>query len=226
MCVYIYYTYVYLYILAYICMYISLRYFYWCVFSTGMSAYDDWWYCVNYTTVDVIDNDTIECTRELQITLSSLENDALYQFIINASGPGGEKVAPHIFVFRTKPAGKMLTCTAFILSSKCVNTCIYMYIQRTYMCNTLYMYNLDEYMTESIHVVPKTECATMYSCFRLVGHHLQGVAHSAYDTTGFYGTRLYVYLHVHVYIRTCTYMYMYTYVQSCVYSHNSTTMGA
>ena len=35
------------------------------------------------------------------------------------------------------------------------------------------------YMTESNHVVPKTECATLYSCFWLVSHHQQGIAHSA-----------------------------------------------
>ena len=35
------------------------------------------------------------------------------------------------------------------------------------------------------HVVPKTECATLYFCFRLVSHHRQGIAHSAYGTTGF-----------------------------------------
>ena len=43
------------------------------------------------------------------------------------------------------------------------------------------------YMTESSHVVPKPECATLYSCFRLVGHHQQGIAHSAYGTPGFIG---------------------------------------
>ena len=29
------------------------------------------------------------------------------------------------------------------------------------------------YMTESNHVVPNTECVTLYSCFRLAGHHQQ-----------------------------------------------------
>ena len=30
----------------------------------------------------------------------------------------------------------------------------------------------SSYMAESNHVVPKTECATLYSCFRLVSQHI------------------------------------------------------
>ena len=39
------------------------------------------------------------------------------------------------------------------------------------------------YMTESNHVVNVQPCNI---CFRLVSHHQQGIAHSAYGTTGFY----------------------------------------
>lgn len=48
-----------------------------------------------------------KCTNDLNITLTPLENDTLYQFIISAGGRGGEILAPDVFVFRTKPAGKM-----------------------------------------------------------------------------------------------------------------------
>ena len=40
------------------------------------------------------------------------------------------------------------------------------------------------HMTESNHAVPRTECATLYSCFRLVSHHQRGIA---YGTTCFIG---------------------------------------
>ena len=42
------------------------------------------------------------------------------------------------------------------------------------------MYTYMLYVTESNHVVPKTECATLYSCFWLVGRHQQGVAYGFY----------------------------------------------
>ena len=77
-----------------------------------MSAYDNWQYCVNYTTVGNVDVDVIaNCTTQSQITITSLENDTLYRFTVSASGPGGERVTPDVFVFRTKLFGKMYTCT-------------------------------------------------------------------------------------------------------------------
>lgn len=76
-----------------------------CVFA-GISAYDNWTYCVNYTTVEESAN-TYSCTHDLNITLRSLENDTFYQFNINAIGPGGERTSPYVTVFRTKPTGKM-----------------------------------------------------------------------------------------------------------------------
>ena len=97
------------------------------IFSLGMSAYDNWQYCVNYTTVGSVDVDVIaNCTTESQITITSLENDTLYRFTVSASGPGGERVTPDVFVFRTKLFGKMYTCTFSNTS--------YIY---TYMCNIL-----------------------------------------------------------------------------------------
>ena len=73
----------------------------------GQSAYSDWLYCVNYTTVDVPNMES-NCTRDLQIRLSSLDNDTLYKLRVSAIGPGGERATPKEFVFRTKPAGKMI----------------------------------------------------------------------------------------------------------------------
>ena len=73
----------------------------------GQSAYSDWLYCVNYTTVDV-SNMKSNCTRNLQIRLSSLDNDTLYKLRVSAIGPGGERATPNEFLFRTKPAGKMM----------------------------------------------------------------------------------------------------------------------
>jgi hypothetical protein len=70
----------------------------------GQSAYSDWLYCVNYTTVDV-SNMKSNCTRNLQIRLSSLDNDTLYKLRVSAIGPGGERATPNEFLFRTKPAG-------------------------------------------------------------------------------------------------------------------------
>ena len=46
------------------------------------------------------------CTNDLQITLSLLQNDTMYTFTIIATGPGGEMETPNEFVFLTKPAGK------------------------------------------------------------------------------------------------------------------------
>ena len=68
----------------------------------GQSAYSDWLYCVNYTTVDVPNMES-NCTRDLQIRLSSLDNDTLYKLRVSAIGPGGERA--NDFMFRT---GKMI----------------------------------------------------------------------------------------------------------------------
>ena len=56
-----------------------------------------------------------------------------------------------------------------------------------YMYMYIIVYTYMHVNVRDSHVVPKTECATLYSCFR----HQQGTAHSAYGTT-------YVYIHVHV----------------------------
>ena len=74
--------------------------------STGLDAYADWSYCVNYSAVGTSDVDEMKCTNELQTTLTSLESDTPYRFVVSAIGPGGERVSPDVFVFRTKPVGK------------------------------------------------------------------------------------------------------------------------
>ena len=73
----------------------------------GTSAYDNWTYCVNYTTLEGSTDTYSSCTDDLNITLHSLENDTFYQFNISANGLGGERPSPYVFVFRTKPSGKM-----------------------------------------------------------------------------------------------------------------------
>ena len=55
------------------------------------------------------DVDKMKCTNELQTTLTSLESDTPYRFVVSAIGPGGERVSPDVFVFRTKPVGKLYT---------------------------------------------------------------------------------------------------------------------
>lgn len=72
---------------------------------TGTSSFDDWLYCVKYTTIDGGDMEC-NCTRGLQITLTPLISDTLYRFTVSASGPGGESETPNVFVFQTKPTGK------------------------------------------------------------------------------------------------------------------------
>ena len=74
-------------------------------FCPGSSAYDDWEYCVNYTTFGGLDV-TSECTNDLQIILSPLEENTFYTFVVTASGPGGGKTTPNQFLFQTKLAGK------------------------------------------------------------------------------------------------------------------------
>ena len=74
-------------------------------FCPGSSAYDDWEYCVNYTTFGGLDV-TSECTNDLQIILSPLEENTLYTFVVTASGPGGGKTTPNQFLFQSKLAGK------------------------------------------------------------------------------------------------------------------------
>ena len=102
------------------------------IFSLGMSAYDNWQYCVNYTTVGSVDVDVIaNCTTQSQITITSLENDTLYRFTVSASGPGGERVTPDVFVFRTKLFGKMYMC---IFS-------LYVHVL-VYIIYVLYIYNI------------------------------------------------------------------------------------
>ena len=54
------------------------------------------------------DMNITKTTNELQITLTSLENVTLYQFIISAVGPGGERVTPNVFIFQTKPVGEFM----------------------------------------------------------------------------------------------------------------------
>ena len=75
------------------------------IFSTGLDAYDDWLYCVNYSVVGMSDVNKTECTNGLQTTLTSLESNTLYRFVVSAIGPGGERVPPDVSVFRTKPVG-------------------------------------------------------------------------------------------------------------------------
>ena len=81
-------------------------------YFTGISAYDNWVYCVNYSIIGS-SNVKAECTSKLQTTLTSLQNDTFYTFTVSASGPGGERVTPDVFVFRTKSVGK-LKCLTFI----------------------------------------------------------------------------------------------------------------
>ena len=78
-----------------------------CVCFPGPSAFSDWLYCVNYTTVAAVDMQS-NCTHDLEIHLSSLDNDTVYRFIVSAIGPGGERATPNEFLFRTKPAGKYI----------------------------------------------------------------------------------------------------------------------
>ena len=89
-------------------MYMYMYMYIYYIYFTGDSAYDSWTYCVNYSIVDAMnETETLECTGELQTTLSSLEADTLYQFVISARGPGGERADRDIYVFRTKPVGKL-----------------------------------------------------------------------------------------------------------------------
>ena len=71
---------------------------------------------MNYTTVDV-PNMKSKCTYDLQLRLSSLDNDTLYKLRVSAIGRGGERATPNELLFRTKPAGKMtsdVTCTPYM----------------------------------------------------------------------------------------------------------------
>ena len=61
---------------------------------------------------------------------------------------------------------------------------VHVHIRHIYTCTRICMYT-----SYSNHVVPKTECSTLYSCFWLVGHHQQGVAQTDYQPLGFIGPR-------------------------------------
>ena len=91
--------------------------------STGLDAYADWSYCVNYSAVGTSAMEKMKCTNELKTTLTSLESDTLYRFVVSARGPGGERVSPDVLVFRTKPVGKFYTC-----EHVCVCVLYYMYV--------------------------------------------------------------------------------------------------
>ena len=62
---------------------------------------------MNFTNLEGSSDTYSSCTDDLNVTLHPLENNIFYQFNISANGLGGERPSPYLFVFRTKPAGKM-----------------------------------------------------------------------------------------------------------------------